>query len=156
MIVGSGRLPRVPIYSANSSKIPQVCIKLCSYPPLINQKHPPKGLYALILEAVHLFLLVMVKESYTYFLKVEQGFSAHLYTSPPHFNYDNCWKPLGDFFKNINKIKEDRWAMLLQVRSNNERDQDDMASDGDSVHGDQSMISAYCAEMYVPSSPIKL
>ena len=126
--------------------------------PPINQKHPPKGLYALILVAVRRFLLLMVEESYTHFLKVERGFSAHIsgtYTSPPHFNYDYCWKPLRDFFKNIDKIKEDRWAMVLQVRSNNEGEQGDVASDGDSVHANQSMISAYRAEMYVPSSPIK-
>lgn len=128
--------------------------------PPINQKHPPKGLYALILVAVRLFLLVtvMVEESYTHFSKVERGFSAHIsgtYMSPPRFNYDYCWKPLEDFFKNVDKIKVDRWAMLLQVRSNNESEQDDVASDGDSDHANQLMISAYRAEMYVPSSPIK-
>jgi hypothetical protein len=96
----------------------------------IDQKHPPKGLYALILVAVRLFLLVMVEESYTHFSKVERGFSAHIsgtYMSP-RFNYDYCWKPLEDFFKNVDKIKVDRWAILLEVRSNSESEQDDVVT----------------------------
>jgi len=51
--------------------------------------------------------------------------------SPPHFNYDYCWRP------NIDKIKEERWATLLQVQSNDEGEQGDVASDGGSVRADQ-------------------
>jgi len=49
--------------------------------------------------------------------KVECGFAAHLmgaYTAPPHFNHENCWKPLEDFLENLDKIKESQWKTILQ------------------------------------------
>ena len=75
------------------------------------------------------------------------------FVMPPLFNQSNCWKPLGVFFANINKVKEDRWASILHIRG----------SDGDEMDGynntqaqvNESMISAFRADMYIPSSPLK-
>ena len=89
--------------------------------------------------------------------KVERGFSAHktgAFVIPPLFNQSNCWKPLGDFFANINKVKEDRWvSILLSIRK---PDGDEMDSDDNAqARVNESMISAFRADMYIPSSPLK-
>ena len=101
----------------------------------------------------------MVKEPHPCFWKVERGFSAHItgtYTSPPHFNYENCSKPLKIFFKLISDVKEERWAKLLSDEGEEGASGIDSLSGSGTVLGDQSMISAYREMMYVLSSPIKL
>jgi len=89
--------------------------------------------------------------------KVERGFSAHrngAFVAPPPFNQGNCWKPLGDFIGNINKVKEERWASILRIQGPDE-DKTDVDSDtlGD-TRANESMISAFRADMYIPSSPL--
>ena len=75
------------------------------------------------------------------------------FVAPPLFNQRNCWKPLGDFFANINKVKEERWASILHIRG---PDGDEMESDNDTqARVNESMISAFRADMYIPSSPLK-
>ena len=90
----------------------------------------------------------------TPFFKVKRGFSAHkngAFVAPPPFNQKNCWKPLGDFFPNINKVKEERWASILRVQGPDEDE-----TDGDSdARANKSMISAFRVDMYIPSSPLK-
>ena len=88
------------------------------------------------------------------FSKVEQGFFAHkngAFVAPPLFNQRNCWKPLGDFFANINKVKEERWASVLCIQG---PDEDEMDSDTD-AQVNESIISAFHVDMYIPSSPLK-
>ena len=89
-----------------------------------------------------------------YFFKVERGFSAHkngAFVVPPPFNQRNCWKLLGDFFANINKVKEERWASILRIQG-----PDKDKTDGDSdTRANESMISAFRVDMYIPSSPLK-
>ncbi|KIJ91410.1 hypothetical protein K443DRAFT_14424 [Laccaria amethystina LaAM-08-1] len=105
--------------------------------PPISKKNPPEGLYAMIL------------------ISVERGFTAHInggFTAPPHFNHDNCWWPLQDFLKNIEKIKESRWKAILQFHC---VDEDETVDNDDDKEANQSMISAYRAGMYIPSSPLK-
>ena len=70
---------------------------------------------------------------------------------PPPFNQRNCWKPLGDFFANINKVKEEWWASILCIQ---EPDEDKMEGDND-AQANESMISAFRVDMYIPSSPLK-
>ena len=86
-------------------------------------------------------------------LKVERGFSAHrtgAFVTPPQFNHDNCWRPLEDFLPNIDKVKEARWSSILRIQGS---DEDEVDSD---ARADMSAISAFRAEMYIPSSPLKL
>lgn len=92
--------------------------------------------------------------TYYVILKVERGFSAHIrgaYAAPPHFNHENCWKPLEVFFDVLDKVKDERWMSVLRFRGD---ESEDINEDSDSLRGDQSMISAFRARMYV-SSPIK-
>jgi hypothetical protein len=90
----------------------------------------------------------------TPFFKVERGFFAHkngAFVAPPPFNQKNCWKPLKDFFANINRVKEEWWASILHIQGPNEDE-----TDGDSdARANKSMISAFHADMYSPSSPLK-
>jgi hypothetical protein len=90
----------------------------------------------------------------TAFFQVEQGFFAHkngAFVVPPLFKQRNCWKPLGDFFANTNKVKEERWASILCIQG---PDEDEMEGDSD-TRANQSMISASHVNMYIPSSPLK-
>jgi len=90
----------------------------------------------------------------TAFFKVERGFFAHkngAFVAPPPFNHKNCWKPLGDFFANVNKVKEERWVSILCTQG---PDEDETDSDSD-TQANKSMISAFRADMYIPSSPLK-
>ena len=58
---------------------------------------------------------------------------------------------LGDFFANINTVKEQWWVSILHIQGPGE---DKM--DGDSnTQVNKSMISAFHADMYIPSSPLK-
>jgi len=75
------------------------------------------------------------------------------YTAPPHFNHENCWKPLEDFLENLDKIKESQWKTILPVSQND--DDDDTAANDHKKNADWSMISACRAGMYIPSSPLK-
>jgi len=123
----------------------------------IDKKNPPEGLYALVLTAVcvnwffaseFLFLYFNLK-GWTRFCCPPHGC---LYC-PPHFNHENCWKPLEDFLENLDKIKESRWKTILQFHKID--DDDDTAANDHEKNADRSMISACRAGMYIPSSPLK-
>jgi hypothetical protein len=86
------------------------------------------------------------------FLKVERAFSAHrkgLYIAPLKFNQKQCGSPLKDFLQNLDKVKEERWKALLQFHSNSDDSESDIAE------LNYSAISAYRANIYITSSPIK-
>jgi hypothetical protein len=103
------------------------------------------------LQYVTFFSPVALFVNNLYFLKVERGFTAHrngVYVDPPQFNHDKCWSPLKDFHANIDRVKAERWKSLLQFRVQGTIED----SDG---HGDRSMISAFRADMYIGSSPVK-
>ena len=123
--------------------------------PPLDRKHLPKGLYALILVAVcsSIFSLDIISNNDCFF-KVERGFFAHkngAFVAPPPFNHKNYWKPLGDFFANVNKVKEEWWASILCTQGPDEDE-----TDGDSdTRANESMISAFRADMYILSSPLK-
>ena len=88
----------------------------------------------------------------TAFFKVEWGFSAHkngAFVAPLPFNQRNSWKPLGDFVANINKVKEERWASILCIQG---PDEDETEVDSDAHWVNKLMISAFHANMYIPSS----
>ena len=83
------------------------------------------------------------------------SFFAHkngAFVAPPQFNQKNCWKPLGDFFANINRVKEEQWASILCIQGPNE---DSEMDGGGDARANESMISAFHADMYIPSSPLK-
>ncbi|KAF8799562.1 hypothetical protein BYT27DRAFT_7120426, partial [Phlegmacium glaucopus] len=74
-------------------------------------------------------------------LEVERGFSAHMkgtFIAPPQFNQDNCNKPLSDFFRNIDKVKEDHWSSILQFSGEDENSY----AGSDILQGDQSIVTA--------------
>jgi len=76
---------------------------------------------------------------------VERAFTTHLsggYIDSPLFifSHDNYWKPLQVFSGNL--VSERRWSCVL-----------DEDTDED-LRTDQSMISAYRAEIYVPYSSL--
>ncbi|PPQ83817.1 hypothetical protein CVT25_001031 [Psilocybe cyanescens] len=100
--------------------------------PPISRKHPPKGLYALILTAV------------------ERAFVAHVkgtYVDPRQFNYDNTWKAMVDFFGSIDKVKEEQWKSILLFSG---VDQETGSKQDDNVLcADQSTISTFCAGIYI-------
>ncbi|KJA18015.1 hypothetical protein HYPSUDRAFT_145626, partial [Hypholoma sublateritium FD-334 SS-4] len=104
--------------------------------PALGKKHPPKGLYALILVVIERALC---------------AYKNGAYIAPDKFDHDHSWKPLRDFFPAIDRVKEERWATLLGNQSGgSDTDLDDDA------RVDESMISAYRAEMMlVGSSPVK-
>ena len=123
--------------------------------PVLDRKHLLKGLCTLILVAVcsSMFSVDIIGNNDCFF-KVEGGFFAHkngAFVAPPLFNQRNCWKPLGDFFANINKVKEERWASVLCIQG---PDEDEMDSDTN-AWANELMISAFCVNMYIPSSPLK-
>jgi hypothetical protein len=67
----------------------------------------------------------------TAFFYVERGFFVHkngAFVVPPLFNQRNCWKPLGDFFANINKVKKECWASILCIQG---PDEDETQGDSD-------------------------
>ena len=125
------------------------------YPPL-DARHPPKGLYAMILLAVCLFsfCFYFLQVDKCYF-KVERAFVAHLsgmYIAPPAFAHQHYWQPLATFLSKIDRVSERCWKELLMFRSATEASGDDTDSE---LWADQSMILAYRADLYIPSSPFK-
>ena len=53
------------------------------------------------------------------------------------------------FFGHVDRLSERRWGLILDVKSDVEESDED-------VGVDQSMISAYRADLYIPSSPLKI
>jgi len=52
------------------------------------------------------------------------------------------------FFGHVDRLSERCWGVILNVKSDVEESDKDVCID-------QSMISAYCADLYIPSSPLK-
>ena len=52
------------------------------------------------------------------------------------------------FFGHVDHLSERCWGLILDVKSDVEESDED-------VGVDQSMISAYRADLYIPSSPLK-
>lgn len=101
--------------------------------PALDAKCPPKGLYTLLLTAV------------------ERGFTAFAtgtYAEPPLFAHKNCWRPLQVFLGHVDRVSERRWGLILELEKNTATEEED-------VYGDQSAISAYRKDLYIPSSPQK-
>jgi hypothetical protein len=89
-------------------------------------------------------------------LKVERAFKAHLsgrFESPPQFSHENYWKALQVFFGKVDAVSERRWNHIL-ARALANVDAEGQLEECD-VQADQSMVSLYRDEIYVPSSPEK-
>ena len=52
------------------------------------------------------------------------------------------------FFGHVDRLSERHWGLILNVKSDFEESDED-------VGVDQSMISAYHTDLYIPSSPLK-
>ena len=77
--------------------------------------------------------------------KVEREITTHLsgfFVKPPLFDHNH-------FLRNLDHVKPEHWVAVLQFLDPNAIN----AAEGD--QGDRSMISAYRADMFIPSSPIK-
>ncbi|KAN0134486.1 hypothetical protein V8E53_007632 [Lactarius tabidus] len=97
--------------------------------PSLGPKHPPTGLYALILTAV------------------EHALRAHAtgaFNAPSDFNHLTTWNSMKDFYKILGRVRESHWKQAMTFDS---FDDDDME-----CRIDESMLSAYCADFYLPSS----
>jgi hypothetical protein len=82
---------------------------------------------------------------------VERSFTAHekgSYIEAPIFAYKNYWRPLQQFLGNTDRVSERRWKLILNFKDgDNDTDKD--------LRADESMISAYRDDLYIPSSPQK-
>ena len=84
---------------------------------------------------------------------MERAFTAHLqgtFVQPPKFGHENYWQPIQDFSNHIDRLSENRWACVLDFKGGNGVEDDDEVEGGD-----RTMISAYRADFYIPSSPQK-
>ncbi|KAH9015023.1 hypothetical protein EDB84DRAFT_1635082 [Lactarius hengduanensis] len=98
--------------------------------PSLGPRNPPKGLYAIILTAV------------------ERAMRAHLtgtFRAPSDFNHRTTWNSMKDFYRILDQISESRWMQAL-----NFTDCDDIENPMD-----ESLLSAYRIDIYIPSSPTK-
>ena len=75
-----------------------------------------------------------------------------MYIAPPAFAHQHYWQLLAMFLSKIDWVSEQHWKEVLRFRSATESDGDDTDSE---LQADRSMISAYCAGLYIPSSPFK-
>ncbi|KAI9452657.1 hypothetical protein BJY52DRAFT_1190152 [Lactarius psammicola] len=98
--------------------------------PSLGSKNPPKTLYAIILTAV------------------ERAMRAHMtgaFNPPSDFNHRTTWNAMKDFYRILDQISESRWAQALNFANN-----DDTES-----CVNESLLSAYRIDFYIPSSPTK-
>ncbi|KAN0135021.1 hypothetical protein V8E53_007139 [Lactarius tabidus] len=96
--------------------------------PSLGPRNPPIGLYALILTAL------------------ERALRAHMtgaFNAPGDFNHRTTWNPMKDFYKILNRVHESHWGQALSFEDYN----DSMES-----HVDDSMLSAYRMDFYLPPS----
>ena len=73
-------------------------------------------------------------------------FRAHItgaFKAPSEFTELATRKPMRDFFKNLARLRESHWEQAMQFT--------DGFGDGESQI-DESMVSAYRADIYLPSS----
>ncbi|KAN0130004.1 hypothetical protein V8E53_012158 [Lactarius tabidus] len=96
--------------------------------PSLGPRNPPIGLYALILIAL------------------EHALRAHMtgaFNAPGDFNHWTTWNLMKDFYKILNRVHESHWGQALSFEDYN-----------DSMEScvDDSMLSAYCMDFYLPPS----
>ncbi|KAH9178032.1 hypothetical protein EDB89DRAFT_2064412 [Lactarius sanguifluus] len=100
--------------------------------PSLGPRNPPKGLYAVILTAV------------------ERAMRAHItgaFHAPSDFNHRTMWNSMKDFFQILDQVSESRWTQALNFTGYNDAE--------NSNHIDESLLSAYHTNFYIPSSPAK-
>ena len=84
-------------------------------------------------------------------LSCERAFVAFghgTFVQPSQFSHECSWQAMKTFFGHVDRLSERRWGLILDVKSDVEESDED-------VGVDQSMISAYRADLYIPSSPLK-
>jgi hypothetical protein len=69
------------------------------------------------------------------------------YIDPADFAYKTYWKAFQDFLGHTDRVSEGRWGIIM--------DEKDADEDDDQIEVDESMISAYRGDLYIPSSPQK-
>ncbi|KAH9014755.1 hypothetical protein EDB85DRAFT_1876224 [Lactarius pseudohatsudake] len=100
--------------------------------PSLGPRNPPKGLYAVILTAV------------------ERAMRAHItgaFHSPSDFNHRTMWNSMKDFFQILNQVSASRWTQALDFTGYDDTENPN--------HIDESLLSAYRINFYIPSSPAK-
>jgi hypothetical protein len=81
---------------------------------------------------------------------VERGFTAFAkgtYVKPKPFAHEYVWHPLQIFLGHVDRISERRWRLILDSRKNDSEED---------IQADESMISAFRGELYIPLSPQKV
>lgn len=84
---------------------------------------------------------------------MERALAAHFsgaYVAPPPFAHQHYWQPLAMFLSKVDRVSERRWKEILMF--GHASDDDDADSE---LRADQSTISAFRADLYIPSSPLK-
>ncbi|KAH9029570.1 hypothetical protein EDB85DRAFT_2147190 [Lactarius pseudohatsudake] len=100
--------------------------------PSLGPRNPPKGLYAVILTVV------------------ERAMRAHItgaFHSPSDFNHRTMWNSMKDFFQILNQVSASRWTQALDFTGYDDTENPN--------HIDESLLSAYRINFYIPSSPAK-
>jgi len=147
--------PWSPVHRTNRQAISFLCLQFPPWSPNWS-KEPSKRTLCIDSDGrMSHSLIFSIRTTWYSFFQVECAFFTHIkgtYTNPKQFNYENCWKPLTDFLNNLNKVKEEEWALILQFDST---DSDDGSESKDMLQADQSMISAFRAGSYLCSSPVK-
>ncbi|KAF8266370.1 hypothetical protein EI94DRAFT_1803221 [Lactarius quietus] len=98
--------------------------------PSLGPNNPPKGLYALILTAVE---------------RAIRAYTTGVFNTPGDFNHQSTWRAMKDFYRMFEKTRPYHWEDVLTFD-----DHDDPED-----HIDDSTLSAYCADFFLPSSPTK-
>jgi hypothetical protein len=71
------------------------------------------------------------------------------FNPPGKFTHEELWQMIQVFYGHIDRLSERHWKLALEFN----RDKCD--NEEDISRADTSMISAYCADLYIPESPQK-
>ena len=68
-----------------------------------------------------------------------------VFIAPAEFSHEATWVVMKDFYENLNRLHESHWAQALDFDSYGETEK----------AVDESMLSTYRVDFYLPSSPTK-
>ena len=66
---------------------------------------------------------------------------------PRKFTHEEHWQMIQVFYGHIDRLSERRWKLALQCVENR------YDGNNEALHADESMISAFRADLYIPESP---
>jgi hypothetical protein len=66
-----------------------------------------------------------------------------VFIPPADFNHQTTWNAMQDFYRTLNQLHEHHWAQAMSFNNYDETENG----------ADESMLSAYRIDFYLPSSP---